>query len=79
MYTEQLTEALSIAAHCDPTSLNNTALTSGAVDSSLFHRLLAVVQTGAVAGHGIISHAGQCEDCPDYDADAPRPRLAATR
>ena len=53
MYTEQLTQALSVAAHCDPTTLNTggtASLTSGAVDLSKFRRLMALVLVGANAG-----------------------------
>lgn len=50
MYTEQLSQALSVAAAVNPATLNNSTGTSGAVDMSKFQRVMAVVSIGANAG-----------------------------
>jgi hypothetical protein len=55
MWTEQLSQGLSIAAANHPQTLNNSAATSGAVDMSKFRRILAVVDIGAVTGGGSLT------------------------
>jgi hypothetical protein len=51
MYTEQLTQGLSIAAAINPQALSNATLTSGnGIDLSKFRRAMAVVLVGAGAG-----------------------------
>jgi hypothetical protein len=50
MYTEQLTQQLSIAAVVSPQTLNGSTGTSGAVDASKFRRIMAVISIGANAG-----------------------------
>jgi hypothetical protein len=51
MWNEQMSQALSVAAKIDPTTLNGTSANSGAgVDMGKFHRLMAVVSIGANAG-----------------------------
>src|SRR5437764_349899 len=58
MYTEQLSQALSVAAAAvSPQTLNNTSASTGngGVDMSKFRRALFVVAVGAVAGGGSLS------------------------
>jgi hypothetical protein len=51
MYTEQLTQGLSIAAQISPQALSNASINSGTgIDLSKFRRVLAVIQVGAGAG-----------------------------
>ncbi len=55
MYTEQLSQALSIAAaEIDPVSQAAGTVTSGAVDLSKFHRSLFVVMVGSVGASGTV-------------------------
>jgi hypothetical protein len=58
MYTEQLTQGLSIAATpIQPQTLNNSSASTGngGVDMQKFRRALFVVLTGAVTGGGSLS------------------------
>jgi hypothetical protein len=51
MYTEQLSQGLSIAAAINPQTINNSSANSGAgVDMSKFKRVLAVVSIGSNSG-----------------------------
>jgi hypothetical protein len=55
MYSEQLTQALAVVGHLDPVSQGAGNVLSEAVDMSKYHRLLAVIQVGAVgAGPGTV-------------------------
>ena len=55
MYTEQLSQALSIAAaEIDPVSQAAGTVTGGAVDQSKFHRSLFVLMVGSVGGGGTV-------------------------
>ncbi len=55
MYTEQLSQALSIAAtEIDPVSQAIGTVTSGAVDMSKFHRVMFAVMVGSVGAAGTV-------------------------
>jgi hypothetical protein len=55
MYTEQLSQALSIAGtEIDPVSQAAGTVTTGAVDMSKFHRILCVLMVGNVGGAGTV-------------------------
>ena len=55
MYTEQLSQALSIAgAEIDPVSQAAATVTSGAVDMAKFHRALFVLMVGSVGDAGTV-------------------------
>ena len=55
MYTEQLSQALSLAGtEIDPVSQAVGTVTSGGVDLSKFKRVLFLLQVGAVGGAGTV-------------------------
>jgi hypothetical protein len=55
MYTEQLSQALSIAGtELDPVSQGAGTVTTGSVDMSKFHRAIFVVMVGNVGGAGTV-------------------------
>jgi hypothetical protein len=55
MYTEQLSQALSLAGtELDPVSQTIGTVTSGGVDLSKFKRALFVLQVGSVGGAGTV-------------------------
>jgi hypothetical protein len=55
MYTEQLSQALSIAGtEIDPVSQGAGTVTSGAVDMSKFHRIMCVLMVGNVGAAGTV-------------------------
>jgi hypothetical protein len=56
MYTERLTESLSIAAVLNPQTGNNQTINSGnGIDASKLRRLMAVILIGNVTGGGSIT------------------------
>src|SRR5436305_799366 len=64
MYTEQMSQALSIAAApVHPQTINNATQTTGAVDLSKFHRALFVVDIGAVVNGGSVT--AKLQESPD--------------
>jgi hypothetical protein len=55
MYTEQLSQALSIAgAEIDPVGQSAGTVTTGGVDMSKFHRAIFVVMVGSVGAAGTV-------------------------
>src|SRR5437868_5207660 len=55
MYTEQLSQALSIAGtEIDPVSQTAATVTTGSVDMSKFHRAIFVVMVGSVGAAGTV-------------------------
>ena len=55
MYTEQLSQALSIAGtEIDPVSQGAGTVTSGAVDMSKFHRTIFALMVGNIGGAGTV-------------------------
>lgn len=56
MYTEQMSQGLSIAATpIHPQTLNNASANTGGIDMSKFRRALFVVDVGAVTGGGSLT------------------------
>jgi hypothetical protein len=54
VYTEQLTQALSVCDVINTQSVNNTNVNSIGIDLSKFHRALFVIQAGGVGNAGTI-------------------------
>src|SRR5579859_5841318 len=55
MYTEQLSQALSIAAaEIDPVSQGVGTVTTGALDLAKFHRVLCVLMVGNIGAAGTV-------------------------
>jgi hypothetical protein len=64
MYTEQLSQALSIAAApAHGATLNNAAANSGGVDMSKFHRALFVVDVGTLSAGASVTP--KMQESPD--------------
>ena len=55
MYTEQITQALALAAPIAPHTINNQTKTTGSVDMSLSRRAFFIVEVGAVTGGGSLT------------------------
>jgi hypothetical protein len=55
MYTEQITQAMGIAAPVAPQVLNNSNATTGGIDMSLFRRAIFIAEVGAVTGGGSLT------------------------
>ncbi len=66
MYTEQMTQALSLGTPIAPQQLTaTTTLNTGKIDMQLFRRALFTFQLGAITGSPTVSAAATLQTSPD--------------